>query len=76
VEAELDRDVHKARTALHQIIGGEILVLPHESGKHLVARIGLDTEALMASGSSEIFVVAGARFTNYRLSLAAGVSGT
>jgi site-specific DNA recombinase len=61
VEAELDRDVHKARTALRQIVGNGIPVLPHESGKHLVARIGLDTEALVASGTSEIFVVAGAR---------------
>jgi site-specific DNA recombinase len=65
VEAELGRDVHKARTALRQIVGNEIPVLPHESGKHLVARIGLDTEALMASGASEIFVVAGGCFELY-----------
>jgi site-specific DNA recombinase len=69
VEAELGRDVHKARTALRQIIGNEIPVLPHESGKHLVARIGLDTEALMASGASEIFVVAGAGFLQSLASL-------
>jgi site-specific DNA recombinase len=62
LEAELNRDVHKARTALRRIVGNEIPVLPHESGKHLVAKIGLDTEALMASGASEIFVVAGAGF--------------
>jgi len=57
--------VHKARTALRQIVGNEIPVVPHESGKHLVAKIGLDTEALMASGASEIFVVAGGRFELY-----------
>ena len=51
----------QARTALRQIVGNEITVVPHESGKHLVARIGLDTEALMASGTSEI-LVAGAGF--------------
>ena len=61
-EAELSRDVHKARTALRQIVGNEIRMVPHESGKHLVARIGLDTEALQAAGSSRMFfVVAGAR---------------
>lgn len=54
----------QARTALRQIVGNEIPVVPHESGKHLVARIGLDTEALMASGTSEI-LVAGAGFRNY-----------
>ena len=62
MEAELARDVPKARTALRQIVGSEIPVLPHASGKHLVARIGLDEEALVAAGSSEIFVVAGAGF--------------
>ena len=54
--------MHKARTALRQIIGNEIPVLPHASGKHLVARIGLDTEPLLAASGSEIFVVAGAGF--------------
>jgi hypothetical protein len=62
LEAELSRDVHKARTALRQIVGDDIPVIPHESGKHLVARIGLDTQALVAGGGSEIFVVAGARY--------------
>jgi hypothetical protein len=61
----LGRDVHKARTALRQVLGDEIPVLPHESGKHLVARIGLDTHALVAAGGSEKFVVAGARFDAY-----------
>jgi hypothetical protein len=60
--------VHKARTALRQIAGNEIPVVPHESGKHLVAKIGLDTEALMASGASEIFVIAGARYAISRTS--------
>ncbi len=46
--------MHKARTALRQIVGNEIPVAPHKSGKHLVARIGLDTEALRAVGSSEM----------------------
>jgi 2-hydroxychromene-2-carboxylate isomerase len=63
LETELTRDVHKARTLLRQLVGNEISVVPHESGKHLVARIGLDTEALLqAAGGSEIFVVAGAGF--------------
>jgi hypothetical protein len=36
-------------------------VTPHESGKHLVARVGLDLAQLVqASGGSEIFMVAGA----------------
>ena len=48
--------------SLRQIVGNEIPVIPHESGKHLVARIGLNTEALLAARGSEIFVVAGAGF--------------
>jgi hypothetical protein len=62
LDEALGRDVHKARSALRQIVGNEIRVLPHKSGTHLVAKIGLDYEALMASGGSEIFVVAGAGF--------------
>jgi len=41
LEAELARDVHKERTLLRQIVGDEVRVTPHESGKHLVARLGL-----------------------------------
>jgi hypothetical protein len=53
----------KARTILRQLVGNEIPVVPHASGKHLVASIGLDmTELLHAVGASEIFMVAGARF--------------
>jgi site-specific DNA recombinase len=63
LEVELSRDVHRARTMLRQLVGSEIPVVPHESGKHLVARIGLDLAQLVqASGSSEIFMVAGAGF--------------
>jgi hypothetical protein len=62
LEVELSRDVHKARAALRQIVGNEIQVMLHESGKHLVARIGLDTEALLVAAGSAIFVVAGAGF--------------
>jgi hypothetical protein len=63
LESELSRDVHKARTILRQLVGNEISVVPHESGKHLVARLGLVTESLLqAAGGSEIFVVAGAGF--------------
>ena len=63
LEAELTRDVHKARTILRRIIGSEIPVEPHQSGKHLVARIGLDLQELaQAVGGSEIFMVAGAGF--------------
>jgi hypothetical protein len=53
LEIELARDVHKARTILRQLVGNEIPVVPHASGKHLVARIGLDmTELLQAVGAS------------------------
>ena len=63
LEAELSRDVHRSRTLLRQLIGNEIPVIPHESGKHLVAQIGLDTGGLLAAaGGSEIFMVAGAGF--------------
>jgi site-specific DNA recombinase len=62
LEAWLTRDVHKARTALRQIVGDETPVVPHESGKHLVARLGLETQALVAAGGSQIFMVAGAGF--------------
>jgi hypothetical protein len=61
LEAEFRRDVHKARTALRQIVGNEISV-PHGSGGHLVVKIGPDTEALLASGTSETLVVTGARY--------------
>jgi hypothetical protein len=43
-----------ARTALRQIVGNEIMVLPHQAGTHLVAKIGLDYEALMASGDRSL----------------------
>jgi hypothetical protein len=67
LEAELSRDVHKGRTILRRIVGSEIQVLPHQSGKHLVARIGLDMQELVQSAAnSEIFVVAGACTTNIR----------
>ena len=64
LEIELARDVHAARTILRRLIGSEIPVRPqHASGKHLVARIGLDLlELLQVAGSSENFVVAGARY--------------
>lgn len=62
LETELARDVHRARTILRQLVGDSITVTPHESGKHLVARVGLDkTELVQAVGGSEIFMVAGAR---------------
>ena len=49
LEVELARDVHKARTILRQLIGHEIQVVPHASGKHLVARIGLDVTGAATS---------------------------
>ena len=59
-------DVHKARTILRQLVGNEISVVPHESGKHLVARLGLVTKSqIQAAGGSEIFVVAGGCFELY-----------
>jgi hypothetical protein len=72
LETELARDVHMARTILRQLVGNEIPVILHSSGKHLVARIGLDmTELLQAVGASEIFMVAGVGFRAHRLALAA-----
>jgi site-specific DNA recombinase len=63
LEIELARDVHKARTLLRQLVGNVISLVPHASGRHLVARIGLNTEGLrQAAGGSEIFMVAGAGF--------------
>ncbi len=60
LDGELDRDVHRARGGLHQIVGDEIRVVPHESGKHLVARVGLEMrELVQAAGNSEILMVAG-----------------
>jgi hypothetical protein len=68
LEIEPARDVQKARTILRQLIGNEVPVVPHASGKHLVARVGLDvTELLQAVGAHgnfapEILMVAGAGF--------------
>jgi hypothetical protein len=55
----------KARTILRQLVGNETPVVPHASGKHLVARIGLDmTELLQAVGASEIFYGSGGRISH------------
>ena len=59
---ELGRDVNKARGVLRTILGNQIPVVPHESGKHLVAKIGLDLHQLCEVSGSQIFVVAGAGF--------------
>ena len=47
----LSSDVQRARTQLRSIVGSEIQVVPHESGKHLVARVGLDMHQLCGAVS-------------------------
>jgi hypothetical protein len=42
LEIALRKDVHRALSILKRIVGDTIPVHPHASGKHLVARIGLD----------------------------------
>ena len=61
LEGNLARDPHRARAALREICG-EIPVFPHESGKYLVAKLGLNEMFLRAAVGSEKFVVAGAGF--------------
>ncbi|MEP7314196.1 MAG: recombinase family protein, partial [Pseudomonadota bacterium] len=52
VEYYLQRDPHRARAAMRQICG-EIELFPHESGKFLVARLGLSAALLKAAGGTE-----------------------
>jgi DNA invertase Pin-like site-specific DNA recombinase len=67
LETEYGRDVHRARGRLRQLVGDSIPLVPHESGKHLVARVGLDLqELLQVNGAPEIFMVAGACYANFR----------
>jgi site-specific DNA recombinase len=61
LEEYLARDPNRARAALREICG-EIPVFPHESGKYLVAKLGLNELFLRAAVGSEKFVVAGAGF--------------
>jgi hypothetical protein len=61
LEEYLARDPHRARAALRAICG-EIPLFPHESGKFLVAKLGLSEAILRAAVGSEKFVVAGTRF--------------
>jgi site-specific DNA recombinase len=61
LDGYLARDPHRARAALREICG-EIPVFPHESGKYLVAKLGLSEMFLRAAIGSEKFVVAGAGF--------------
>jgi site-specific DNA recombinase len=61
LEEYLARDPHRARAALREICG-EIPLFPHESGKFLVARLGLSETFLRAAVGSEKFVVAGVGF--------------
>jgi hypothetical protein len=65
LEQNLSRDPNRARAALREICG-EIPVFPHESGKYLVAKLGLNETLLRAAVGSEKFVVAGARFPSCR----------
>ena len=58
-EEYLARDPNRARAALRQVCG-EIPLFPHESGKYLVARLGLSDVFLKAAVGSERFMVAGA----------------
>jgi len=64
LEQNLSRDPHRARAALREICG-EIPVFPHESGKFLVAKLGLNQMLLRAAVGSKKFVVAGACFTMF-----------
>jgi site-specific DNA recombinase len=61
LEEYLARDPHRARAALREICG-EIPLFPHESGKFLVARLGLSETLLRAAVGSEMSVVAGVGF--------------
>jgi site-specific DNA recombinase len=61
LEDYLARDPHRARAAIREICG-EIPVFPHESGKFLVAKLGLSEAFLRVAVGSEKFVVAGVGF--------------
>jgi DNA invertase Pin-like site-specific DNA recombinase len=60
LERYLDREPHRARAAIREIVGPVIPVRPHVSGRFLVARIGLSGRLVMAAAGFERFVVAGA----------------
>lgn len=61
LEEHLARDPNRARAALREIVG-EIPVFPHESGKYLVAKLGLSELFLRAAVGPERSMVAGAGF--------------
>jgi site-specific DNA recombinase len=61
LEEYLAHDPNRARAALREIVG-EIPVFPHESGKYLVAKLGLSELFLRAAVGSERSMVAGAGF--------------
>jgi hypothetical protein len=52
LEGYVARDPHRARAALRHVCG-EIPVFPHESGKFLVAKLGLSETFLRAAVGSE-----------------------
>jgi hypothetical protein len=61
VELHINSQPDRARPAIRMICA-EIPVRPHESGKFLVARLGLSEQLLAAATGFEKFVVAGAGF--------------
>ena len=66
LEEYLSREPDRARAALREICG-EIHVFPHESGKYLVAKLGLSDMFLRAAVGSERSLVAGVGFETYDL---------
>jgi hypothetical protein len=59
----LHSDPHRARAAVREIVG-EIPCAPDETGRFLVARVGLSETLLRAVGGFEEIVVAGARYSD------------
>ena len=59
--AYLHQEPDRARAAVRELVG-EIPCAPDETGKFLVARVGLSETLLRAVGGSEILLVAGAGF--------------
>jgi len=64
----LRREPDRARAAAMEI-AGEIPCAPDETGRFLVARVGLSETLLRAVGGSEILLVAGACYPTYLLTL-------
>jgi hypothetical protein len=70
VEEAPPRDVARGRRDL-AAIAGSVPLKPHALGRYLIAEGRFNTGALLASTRIFGSLVAGARFVNFRLSLAA-----